>query len=615
MVIDRLELSRIGCFLERAFDFSEGLNLIYGENRTGKSTLVYALFFSLFGSHLNPLLQVKDMVTKGHITGETRLGFRNPTGGYRLHQSTGRLPRLFQWQDGAPAGAEPWTPVNLNDPAAIKNYVPIAEETAALGSFFRESEIIYFLQETPKYNKTLIQNLLGMDDVLIVKSRFKKAKNRAREYREAVRGAAPRKETDPLSLELARSRLESAEAEIQDLDRRYQAALAETGSDPTVFKLLLKQRDEKEQQREKLLAMKARKPPREQLQSQCAAIDEKLESCQPGQPIEALQRMQGAMAEKAQTIRKRIRHVESLAGDTPCPLCGLPVPPERRAELTGKYADLLAETEKRRQEAESQVDACMAVVKNREALTQERERLQREIQELLDVEIRIQELEDTLKALARDIKPFEIRDMDLQETQHHYGEMERIEKRKAAVQEEVVRQRVIIHQHEDQLKRLAENQKELAIADRRLLVCRIAHQAVDEAIQAVGGTLMGKIRDSIRGWSHHFSYLSRFDIAVTETDLLPVIQASGYQYKLNQMSKSERLFLYLLLKLAIGDALGHLGIFVLDDPADGLDLKRKETLAYLLAEVARKRQVIITTNDKTFADLFAPARRIHLEDA
>jgi len=132
---------------------------------------------------------------------------------------------------------------------------------------------------------------------------------------------------------------------------------------------------------------------------------------------------------------------------------------------------------------------------------------------------------------------------------------------------------------------------------------------VEEAIQGLGSRLLEKVRASVGEWSRHFSFLNRFDIQITDRELLPMIQAKGYQYKLNQMSKSERIFLYLMLKLAIGDALGHLGVFVLDDPADGLDLKRKQTLAYLLAEVAGRRQVIVTTNDAEFSSLFSSGLR------
>ena len=96
------------------------------------------------------------------------------------------------------------------------------------------------------------------------------------------------------------------------------------------------------------------------------------------------------------------------------------------------------------------------------------------------------------------------------------------------------------------------------------------------------------------------------------SQLTPIIQAKGYQYKLNQMSKSERIFLYLMLKLAIGDALSHLGVFILDDPADGLDRKRKALLSRLLTEISAKRQLIVTTNDPDFAEMFDQGRRIDL---
>ena len=70
-----------------------------------------------------------------------------------------------------------------------------------------------------------------------------------------------------------------------------------------------------------------------------------------------------------------------------------------------------------------------------------------------------------------------------------------------------------------------------------------------------------------------------------------------------------------ILGAAIGDALGHLNFFMLDDPADGLDLKRKRTLAYLLAEVAARRQVLVTTNDADFSDLFSGGLRVDLENS
>ena len=145
-----------------------------------------------------------------------------------------------------------------------------------------------------------------------------------------------------------------------------------------------------------------------------------------------------------------------------------------------------------------------------------------------------------------------------------------------------------------------------------MLLSDIACQALDRAVTSLNQTLMDKVKESLQGWAGHFQYLDRFDIEMTPKELSPIIHARGYTYKLNQMSKSERIFLYLMLKLAIGDAMGHLGVFILDDPADGLDFKRQQVLAHLLQEISGRRQVIVSTNDDRFADMFPTPSRIDL---
>ena len=169
-----------------------------------------------------------------------------------------------------------------------------------------------------------------------------------------------------------------------------------------------------------------------------------------------------------------------------------------------------------------------------------------------------------------------------------------------------------IQQAEQRQKDSEKLKEKIRIADRHVLLCEIAYQAMEQAVAALNQSLMDKVRESLREWAGHFQYLDQFDIEMTPKDLSPIIQARGYPYKLNQMSKSERIFLYLMLKLAIGDAMGHLGVFVLDDPADGLDVKRQSVMAHLLQEVSRKRQVVVTTNDDRFADMFPQECRLNL---
>lgn len=242
MELERFTIKNIGCFEEKTFDFSN-LTVVFGENRTGKSTLVYALFFALFGRHLNSHLRLKDLCQKGRDFGLAELDFNNNKNMYFLRQFTDRMPEMF-----IRSGNE-LNPVSLNAPEDIKTYIPIDPETASLTSFFRESELIYFLQDIPKYNKTLLQSLVGMDQALIVRSRFKKALAKARDFRKLIFNAAPKKKIDILSMELSKRKIEEAEKELNNIEIKYRTLTVNKSQDSEIYKLLQKQYNDKKSSR------------------------------------------------------------------------------------------------------------------------------------------------------------------------------------------------------------------------------------------------------------------------------------------------------------------------------------------------------------------------------
>lgn len=238
-------------------------------------------------------------------------------------------------------------------------------------------------------------------------------------------------------------------------------------------------------------------------------------------------------------------------------------------------------------------------------------KISQQIIEARRLDEQINKLKDQPAKIKEDLKQYE-RIGNLNDAQKRYRHEKELENRRKHLQKQSEDFRGKVKETENNLRRIEKSRKGLQAAEKKVLLCSVAHQAVDHAVQALGSGLLDKVRRSIRTWAEYFTFLDEFDIEVTPGQLIPIIQAKGYQYKLNQMSKSERIFLYLMLKLAIGDALGHLGAFILDDPADGLDSRRKQTLVYLLLEIARKRQVIVTTNDSSFAELFPQASQINL---
>lgn len=49
MKFESIHIQGFGCLVERAFDFVSGLNIFYGPNETGKSTLQQAMWAMLYG--------------------------------------------------------------------------------------------------------------------------------------------------------------------------------------------------------------------------------------------------------------------------------------------------------------------------------------------------------------------------------------------------------------------------------------------------------------------------------------------------------------------------------------------------------------------------------------
>ena len=610
MRLTGIELENIGCFARKTLRFS-GMTVIFGENRTGKSTLVYAVYFALFGKHLNSHLKVSDLCRKGETAGKVTLYFEKDGTSYKLGRTTDALPRLFS----RATEQSPWESIPLHDPETLDTVIPIRPETASLTSFFRESELIYFLQDMPKYNQTLLQSLIGMDDSLSLRTRFKKALGRAKDVKKGIENAAPRKPADPLNLELIRRQLTDAEKAMADLERDHRETAGSQRPDPTVYKLLSQQHRAKVQNRAALHALAEKLPGKDALAAEAQSLHSRvLEAEKASADAANLQRCLGGVIQKADNLKLRLKHLEALEKQPACPVCEQEVPPVQITALSRKIESQLAQAEADRKSIESRLETIRGL---REGQARDQKRLleiERQTVETRDIEQRIHEVAEQIAGLALDLAQFESLRGEIREAEARFGREQSVEQRRAQLQEQIIRHKVALKRYEDDVRHAEEHQKHIASAERKVLVCSVAFRAVEEAIQGLGSRLLEKVRGSVGEWSRHFSFLDRFDIQITDRELLPMIQARGYQYKLNQMSKSERIFLYLMLKLAIGDALGHLNFFMLDDPADGLDLKRKRTLAYLLAEVAARRQVLVTTNDADFSDLFSGGLRVDLEN-
>jgi DNA repair exonuclease SbcCD ATPase subunit len=614
MFIESIDLENIACYRKNTFEFSN-LAVVYGENRSGKSSLVYALFFGLFGEHLNPSLTGADLCRKGSADGSATVIFRNEEGRFQLRRATSGASSLRRFSSEHPE--DPWVATEQEWGKPVDVHVGVPAAVAALTSFFQEGELILFLREMPKYSRTLLQHIMRMDEVFIVQSRLKKCLTLAREHHLQAEQRRSAEASDTSRMSDAAGAAETLESQLAVLQREHQELLRQGSDRPDPERYLhLKHRYETTE-REARLAREAREQrlPFARLAEEKEAIEERIAQTilEEGRGAD-LQNRIGAISARISDAAARKERLTSLKESPLCPTCGQPIPGERMAESVDRLTHQIRDWESERQSIQKDLTEWNLTER---ALQTDRRRME-EIRFHMSTAERVEQeykrLEQESVEAREALERFESQTPtgDLSEAENRLASIREVENQISILQKRLIDAKVAAAQYVDAENRRKMHEAEITALERERLICHVTHRAVEDAVQSLNRELMGRVRESLSYWTDHFSFLEAFDIGLTPTQLSPIIQAKGYPYKLNQMSKSERIFLYLMLKLAIGDALSHLGVFVLDDPADGLDEKRKRMMAELTKEISMKRQVLITTNDPGFAHLFAPETRIDL---
>lgn len=96
-LIDKLILHNIRCFDDLELDFSKGTNIITGENGAGKSSILLAIGFALFGSKylIGSSIEQNDLIKWGEVHGSITLDFSCSNG---IYQSSYKLSdRTTSW--------------------------------------------------------------------------------------------------------------------------------------------------------------------------------------------------------------------------------------------------------------------------------------------------------------------------------------------------------------------------------------------------------------------------------------------------------------------------------------------------------------------------------------
>ena len=606
MQLERIRLKTFGCFQQRDFQLHDGINLIFGPNFSGKSTLVNAIFFTLTGKPIVPRVDTSAIKNAKAYSGTAGLQFIVDGERYQLYRATGKRIQLRSEKNGAWQIVFDENRVRVTE-TLLQERFGIMHEQLALTTFLREGEIFEFLARQSTSRRDILHTLLGIDRLIEVRERFidtrriaKREQGRIRAHQNSLRFNAQN---------VDQAEIERIEEKLKGLETAYGA---ETGDAALIAEWLQHQeRLQKRldtlthEQKEALSGFNDVAHLREMTTKidagiqEAAGLEKKREELI--QRIGSLESQIAALMNVCDTLRTLIESDEQH-----CPTCYQKVEREivqqiidekeneksqRRAELESHKQSLDTETEnlKSRRELEQRLQTFRGRLTRFEQHSGEIAEIQNELRDLTTrlTERGIQKGEEVPSETPMGLdKPKLKAQID--------RERQRLDRLK---QQEAVRL--------DRLGALQRVNRDAAKVEKTLLSLELACAGVDKTIETLQRQILKPAEEELHHWLEKMELfsISRGSGGQTRVDLqrqhlLPSLTIDGVDRSLMLLSGSEKMFLYLCFKVALAKVLGNPGFFVFDDPTLHLDEERKALMVDFIRQLAEEHQVVVTSYDE-----------------
>ena len=609
MRLERIRLKTFGCFQQQDFELSDGINLIFGPNFSGKSTLVNAIFFTLTGKPIVPRVDAAAIKSAKSYSGTAGLQFVENGERYMLFRGTGKRFQLRHEKEGNWHIVFDEKRVTVIE-ATLKERFGIMHDRLALTTFLREGEIFEFLARQPATRRDILFALLGIDKLIEVRERFidarrlaKRERNRIQAHQNSLRFST--KNTHKTDIEKIETKLKELEAAVS----------TETGDAELIAewkrnrKQAQTQLDNLTQERtETLSGFNNISHLREMVTTIETAVKEakglETERDELIQKIGSLDSQIAALTNVCNTLRTLID-----SGGGHCPTCHQQVEREVVQEIVAEK-----ETEKSQLSAELS-DHKKTLGEKTESL-ESRQELEQRLRTLQTKTSRLEQLEQAIDKVQVDLDTLTARlnekGVSEKETTHELVNedvqsaesiSENLDKRqlKAQINSERTKLEKLKQAEAVQLDRLEQLQKvngEAEKVERTTLSLELACAGVDKTIETLQRQILKPAEEELHRRLEQMQLFGRTRIDLQKQHLLPSVKIDGVDRSLMLLSGSEKMFLYLCFKVALAKVLGNPGFFVFDDPTLHLDGERKTLMVDFIHQLAEEHQVVVTSYDE-----------------
>ena len=646
-MITSIELVDFLSHSDTKLKFEEGVTIFVGDNGAGKSSIIDAITFSLFGQHTRK--SNKGLIRRGTNQGYAKIEFSIKDKQYetvRKIDSKGGLSAIFSEttnNDRVEIAAGERKQFGESMTEQVEKTIGMDFEKLKIASIVQQGELNAIINAKPKEFKELLNAIIGIDKLDIASESMKKV---TKEFREKIRTELG---YDDTHIEILTKDFEKYQCEIKETEpEKNQLELQKKEIDKELVELQEKEEIETPK-RDKINQLELQKKELvryvketiEGIQQEIKENERKIHDCKNcfeelklktdfERKLEKVEEEDKEIIKKIQEITSQtvsLKEKEKLAEklqlkDNKCPVCDSIVEKlnpffqekhikdeliklkqdvdlkEKERIMYSQERDRFVTELQKIRDAEATLRAHSINTKEELVAIQNNTEIKKEKLSLADNENleEISEIDDHTKLIFRNILKLELETKGFDE-----GEFKNLKER-------IVGKRSNLSQIDLQmggvLEKIEKAKKQSGVIEKSILELEKVKKYMSrlDKIQSSVFSRDGSVATSLRSWalnsisikaSDYLSILNtkiqRIALSEKARDVSIACHSKTEVLELESLSGGEKVSVALALRLGMASLLGasNLNLMILDEPTTHLDTERKKSLVDVLSQLSR----------------------------
>lgn len=653
-----LILKNIRSYTEEDIEFPSGTTLFEGDIGSGKSTILLAIEFALFGLGDQKGASLLRLGTKeGYVT----FTFEVDGEVYEVHRKLVRKGTAVQQKEGhikVNGKKYDLTPTELKERILeiLKfNEPPDPKAQSVIyryAIFTPQEEMKSILWAKPQERLQTMRKAFGIEDYKTAVENAKNLASRVKERSDILKGRIEDLEQRKTELETKTDEIKKSEESLKELTKEKEKLDSEIMKYESEMEKLREQ--EKELSSVQMLIPKLKEAIKEKtrrkttIQSENTTYKKEIEEkLQP--QIEELSKLEKPTDKKEEELEKEIEDIrkeerglfqsvnsynikideyQQIIDNKICPTCDREVDPQEFGEKLNSKKNERDQAEEKRKKIVENLENTQALLKNLRDYNKNLETLNQLNQNLEDRKERITKNLDEILELSNQI---EIIDTELRIHQKKLEELKDVSEKIEQMKTTLGTLKQKHEQTKDEISK-AEKQIEIYKEEKKKLETEIKEkekqgktkQLLDEhriwlqdyyisTLESIEKHVMRNINQEfnrqLQRWFNILIYDPSKNVRVDE-DFTPIIEQDGYEQNVNFMSGGEKTSLALIYRLALNTIVRKVSttmksnILILDEPTDGFSKEQLFKVREILNEL-QDAQVILVSHEReleSFAD-------------